>query len=176
MGGPGSGPKPAKIGTMKGTKRLQGCVPYAWRVIKATLVSAARQLEKPPEVAEEDWRPPMLPPNVIALAQWCAEQEIGKPTVKVDQNTTLNVALDPSRLLAAVREAEARGAAFLAMPEHQLPSPERDLSHVISNDPSDCAQDGSPNSHSATLGNQVVEVEYRLVPEQPGSGMPQVKE
>lgn len=59
------------------------------------------------------------PPDKEAIAE-IMNRHFGRPKIEIDQRTKHEVELDPSRLLAAVREAEARGAAFLSMPEHQL--------------------------------------------------------
>ena len=100
MGGPGSGPRPTSLKTQQGRNKLNGCVPYAWRVIKRTLAQAA----------EADQIPPA---STLALAQWCLEQEIGKPTVKVDASVQSTLTLDPSRMLQALREARATEADWM---------------------------------------------------------------
>lgn len=78
--------------TQQGRNKLNGCVPYAWRTIKRTLALAAASDQIPP-------------PGTLALAQWVLEQKIGKPTVRVESHGEVNVVLDPSKYLQALRES-----------------------------------------------------------------------
>ena len=70
------------------------------------------------------------PPDREAIAE-ITNRHFGKPRIELDQRlkTEVDVTLDPSRLIQAMRELETNRADFLQLPERELPSPTREQSY-----------------------------------------------
>jgi len=70
------------------------------------------------------------PPDREAIAE-ITNRHFGKPRIELDQRlkTEVDVTLDPSRLIQAMRELETNRADFLQLPERQLSGPTREESH-----------------------------------------------
>ena len=70
------------------------------------------------------------PPDREAIAE-ITNRHFGKPRIELDQRmkSEVDMTLDPSRLIQAMRELETNRADFLQLPERQLPSPTREESH-----------------------------------------------
>jgi len=117
MGGPGSGRRPAAVGTRSGSQRLRGVAPCAWVILKRTLARAEKDMQNPDA--------PYPPPKVLELALWAAEQDIGKATIRMDVQQETKLVLDPSLVMAAIAQAQMDTLAL---------DTEREGSNVIESD------------------------------------------
>jgi DNA-binding cell septation regulator SpoVG len=70
------------------------------------------------------------PPDKEAAAE-ILNRHFGKPRIELDQRmkSEVDMTLDPSRLIQAMRELETNRADFLQLPERQLSGPTREQSH-----------------------------------------------
>lgn len=118
MGGPGSGRHAIALAEKKSTGCIAVNANISWRVIDATL-----------KQAEADAKNGKIPPSgVLSLAQWAIEMKEGKPTQKIDAAVSGSVAIDPSLMVAALRQARLEGQAFLERDEPDITAhSERDV-------------------------------------------------
>ena len=124
MGGIGSGrvathANPVRVASQTAQARVRYAAPVAWSNLKAFLASTRRNLEENP-----DYVPPS---SVLDIHKWVIEQSEGKATARLDLNANVSteVSVDPSKLVAAMRELESNRSGWLQIERESISDNER---------------------------------------------------
>jgi hypothetical protein len=97
------------------------------------------------------------PPDKEAIAE-ITSRHFGRPRIELDQRLTssVDVTLDPSRLLEAMREREQIEAQYRLVSEREPSDPTRQLSHAPDSGTPFCEETISQTAHSATSPTDLV--------------------